>query len=167
MKTSKLFFGMLLAALAMGFAACSSDDDEAKMLDITDICGDKGTVGPLTVDYFLSRTASGERTTLFGVGEDIVFNVILTNTSEKETADWGFGEDGFSIYDSDLKYVGKQWDEYETTEIKWIFPGKSYSRNGSWLAKTRKALPEGTYYTVVTVKAEGQVKRFLVKFDVR
>ena len=28
MKTSKLFFGMLLAALAMGFAACSSDDDD-------------------------------------------------------------------------------------------------------------------------------------------
>ena len=105
MKTSKILFGLLLIVFTTGLVACSNDEDDGEVLNIDNLIEDSGTVGPLAVDYFLTD-ANGERTTSFSTGEDIVFNVVLTNASDTETADWGFVQDTFSVYGSDLRLSG-------------------------------------------------------------
>jgi len=190
MKKS-LFWGMFaVLTMAVGMSSCNSNYENSEPISepISERLKKPSTISQATfqtdcyqIDYCL-RNENGTTTSTFKQGENIYFDVMISNTTEY---DLHLGEEreilysAASIFRSNGEYVGNPFDgmsitqEYRMMTIKphanthwwcpWTFDEKFVSSLGYNLdfnaLSLKKLLPKGTYYSRLKAKVE---KRILV-----
>ena len=190
MKKS-LFFGLFaVLTMAVGMSSCNSNYENSEPISepISERLKKPSTISQSTfqtdcyqIDYCL-RDENGTATSTFKQGENIYFDVLISNTTEY---DLHLGEEreilysAASIFRSNGEYVGNPFDnifiteEYRMMTIKshaythwwcpWTFDEKFVNSLGYNLdfnaLSLKEPLPKGTYYSRLKAKVE---KRILV-----
>ena len=174
MTIKRLFFSLpLLLVLMLGNTGCSNDDEDA------------------LIDFkFQLCTIDGNNTNVFTYGDNVVFDLLITNNSDcditygPQDADIIFGEDLFYVYSKDSGGIGLPWTgmycEY-SLQRSFIIPANSAKHvYCTWnlskeintshplcKAEDNANLPIGNYYTKFSVKYNNKIgssqKRMITK----
>ena len=175
--------GMIITVLALLGAmsvSCSNEDDDqlSKVGDATrTTAGDEtaqGKANSLSTVLYL-RTIDGKETTTFKVGENILFDLEITNVTDSVVKIGPFDPniiryDVFTVYTDDGKIIGsptKIWDETAIMKYYCIQSGQALKWKCTWLkddnvqpthpmihADDLKPLPVGKYYTEFILNGE-------------
>ena len=190
MKKS-LFFGLFaVLTMAIGMSSCNSNYENSEPISepISERLKKPSTISQATfqtdcyqIDYCL-RNENGTTTSTFKQGENIYFDVMISNTTEY---DLHLGEEreilysATSIFRSNGEYVGTPFDGMDITQEYRIMTIKPHAYNHWWCPWTfdenfvsslgynldfnalslKEPLPKGTYYSRLKAKVE---KRILV-----
>ena len=154
-----LMMGVLLSALM--FSACSNSDEIDSNLSKGDIIETDNEYDKIQISFSLLNDKNVP-TTAFEYGEDICFELTITNNSDKELIifdDIRLGRDLFRIFRNDGTEIGTPWTSLgsdffaigimpkASTRLacNWI---KEYSTQKPLMKKAEFApLPIGNYYT--------------------
>ena len=163
----KLVLLSILLSLGM-FCACSSDDEIDNDLSVDDLTNGTDSVADIIQFSFSLLNNDGLPTSSFKYGEDICFELTVTNKSNKELLlfnDFFLGEDLFRVYLENGTGVGTPWTDYNSSNYiaLGIAPKSSISFTCNWikalstkwpLAKNKDfdPLPRGNYYTKFKIK---------------
>lgn len=179
--------GMIITVFALlgaMFVSCNyEDDDQLSMVgDATrTTAGDETAqekANSLSTVLYL-RTIDGKETTTFKVGENILFDLEITNVTDSVVKIGPFDPniiryDVFTVYTDDGKIIGsptKIWDETAIMKYYCIQSGQALEWKCTWLkddnmlptypmihADDIKPLPVGKYYTEFALSEEKYTK---------
>ena len=133
---------LLLAGICTLAFSCSSDDDtnssdeEAKETVATDT-NTRQDYDSISVDFSLLN-AEGQAVTTFKEGEQIIFRLTVTNTTDKRLRNCQspadiVGEDMFQVFSNGI-VIARPWDftlTYHATNFYWA-PQKDYVYESPW-----------------------------------
>ena len=164
---SKKLFLMVSVLLSAGmFSACSNSDEIDSNLSKGDIIKTDEAYDKIQISFSLLNDKNVP-TTAFEYGEDICFELTITNNSDKELIifdDIRLGRDLFRVFQNDCTEVGTPWtslgSDYVAVGIEpktstrlacnWI---KAFSTQKPLKKKKEYApLPIGNYYTNFIIK---------------
>lgn len=123
-----------------------------------------------TLDYsvhYCLLDENGDESTSFHMGEDIVFELTLVNTSDHELKfkdEREFILSAFSVYNSSRDYMNTAAvNVLENMHPVSVKPGESYQKRQRW---EREPLPPGEYYSPLTVRIGNKTRNYITKFKV-
>jgi hypothetical protein len=166
MKRALLLFGVLLS---LGiFCACSSDDEIDNDLSVDNLTNGNDSAADKIQFSFSLLNNDGLPTSSFKYGEDISFDLTITNKSDKELFlfnDFFLSEDLFRVYLEDGTGVGAPWTDFNSSNYValGIAPKSAISFTCNWIKalstqwplvknKDFDPLPKGNYYTKFKIK---------------
>ena len=157
--------------LLLFLAACEADHADKD-----------GTITDFKVDFKLLND-KGEATSVFKYGEDIIFDLTITNQSNSSVEvstyrDAVTNENTFRVYTQNGQDMGRPWDEiWAEFNLLWIKPRECHHWRCHWIAdndrtfvkkESRKPLPVGDYVTTLYVKTtNGKTADYVRKFKVQ
>ncbi len=166
MKKNIFVISMLLTAGLLG--ACSSDDEFDSYGYNSDSRYEDDSVPDKIHISFSLLNDKGKQDSLYRYGEDICFELMITNKSDKDLFLFGdvfLGNNLFAVYREDGIFVGTPWTsigtDFSGAGIK-IRPNSSERYTCKWIglggdrpiAKNHELdpLPKGSYYTMFSIK---------------
>ena len=170
MKTISIYPLSILLILFFTLAGCSSDStDNTQESVINPLLPNNGN--ETTVLYRLLNK-NGNESTVFDYGEEILFELIVTNTT-KDTLRYDdekdLVKDGFIVYNSE----GKQFNPIVSQTLIYrkrpvvLAPGEKFSRGLIWPWHL-VSLPPGKYSSACTINIEElRNKTYTVEFEIK
>ena len=164
----KLLLMMSLLLTFSMFCACSNSDEMDSYLSNSNLENEIDNVQDIIQVSFSLLNDKGKPDSLFRYGEDICFELMITNKSDKKLFffdDVFLGNDFFTVYREDGTYVGTPWTsigtEFSGAGIT-ISPKSSKRYTCKWIGMEADRpiekkheldpLPKGSYYTKSCIK---------------
>ena len=163
----KLLLMMSLLLTFSMFCACSNSDEMDSYLSKSNLENEIDSLQDKIQVSISLLNDKGKPDSLFRYGEDICFELMITNKSDKELFffdDIFLGNDFFTVYREDGTYVGTPWTSIGTEFcgcVK-IAPKSSERRRCKWIGMGADRpiekkheldpLPKGNYYTKSSIK---------------
>ena len=148
-KKSLMLLHLLLLA-SLSYMGCSSDEESE-----------------LSVHYCI-KDQSGKELPSFYEGQEIFFELTVSNTSDHEFKfkdEREFILSAFSVYNSDGDYIDaaakSMLDMMRPVSIK---PGESFYKRQRW---ERNPLPPGDYYSPLSIRIGKKTRSYITKFKVQ
>ena len=141
MKRALLLFGVLLS---LGiFCACSSDDEIDNDLSVDNLTNGNDSAADKIQFSFSLLNNDGLPTSSFKYGEDISFDLTITNKSDKELFlfnDFFLSEDLFRVYLEDGTGVGAPWTDFNSSNYValGIAPKSAISFTCNWIKAQKR-----------------------------